>query len=79
MSLPTLELTPIGVNTTNGTTSPIDSIPVGPKTPEPTPLTLPTEFPEKLEKCTYQMTRTQIHHCQTHHRRKINAIKRKSS
>ena len=30
---------------TNGTTSPIDSIPVGTKMPEPTPQTRPTDFP----------------------------------
>ena len=32
MSRPTLDLTPIGLNTTNGTTSPNHSIPVGIKT-----------------------------------------------
>ena len=47
MSRPTLDSTHIGTNTTNGTTSPIKSILVGTKTPEPTPLTLPTEFPEQ--------------------------------
>ena len=47
MSQPTLESTPIGINTTNGTTSPIYSIPVRTKTPEPTPLTQPTELPGK--------------------------------
>ena len=35
------------MNRTNRTTSPIDSIPVGTKTPDPTPLTQPMEFPEK--------------------------------
>ena len=39
MSRPSLDSTPLGTNTTNGTTSPIDSIPFRPKTPEPTPLT----------------------------------------
>ena len=47
MSKPTLYSTPLGTNTTNRTTSPIDSIPVGTKTPEPTPLTRTTEFPEQ--------------------------------
>ena len=46
MSRPHLDLTPLGTNTTNGTTSPIDSIPVGTKTPDPTPLTQPTELTE---------------------------------
>ena len=32
---------------TNGTTSPIDSIPVGTKTSESKPLTSPTDFPEQ--------------------------------
>ena len=50
MSRPTLESTTLGKKTTNGTTSPIDSIPVRTKTPEPTPLTLPTEFPEQNRK-----------------------------
>ena len=45
MSRPPLELTPLGMNTANGTTSTIDSIPVGTKTPEPMPLTPPTDFP----------------------------------
>ena len=35
MSRPPLDSTPFGMNTTNGTMSPIDSIPVGTKTPEP--------------------------------------------
>ena len=47
MSRPTFDSTPLGTNTTNGTTSPIDSIPVGTKTPEPTQLILPIEFPEQ--------------------------------
>ena len=46
MSRPTLDSTPLGKNTTNGTTSPIDLIPVGTKTSDPTPLIRPTEFPE---------------------------------
>ena len=91
MSRPTLDLTPIGKNTTNETISPIDLIPVGTKMPEPTPLTRPTELPEKTEKRTYQGTWIHTHHCQTHHRinlicrmipipvnqRKINTIRRK--
>ena len=46
MSQPILDSTTIGTNTTNGKMSPIDSIPVGTKTPEPTPLKLPTELTE---------------------------------
>ena len=41
MSRPTLDSTPLGTDMTNGQTSAIDLIPVGIKTPEPTPLTLP--------------------------------------
>ena len=44
MSRPTLDSTPLGTNIANETTSPIDSIPVGTKTPEPTPLTRPKEL-----------------------------------
>ena len=47
MSRLPLDSTPLGTNTTNGTTSHINSIPVGTKTPEPTPLTQPTEFPNQ--------------------------------
>ena len=47
MIRPSLESTPIGTNTTNGTTSPIDSIPSKTKTPEPMPLTRPAGFPEQ--------------------------------
>ena len=47
MSQPTLDSTPIVKNTTNRTTSLMDSIKVGTKTPDPMPLTKPTEFPEK--------------------------------
>ena len=42
-----MDSTPIGTKTTNGTTSPIELIPVGTKTLEPTPLTRPTELPEQ--------------------------------
>ena len=47
MSQSPLYSTPLGTNTTNGKTSPIDSIPGGTKTPEPTPLTRPTELSEQ--------------------------------
>ena len=47
MSRPTLGLTPLGMNTTNRTTSPIDSVPVGTENTEPTPLTRPIELPEQ--------------------------------
>ena len=42
-----MDLTPLGTNNNNGTTSPIDSIPVGIKSPEPTQVILPTDFPER--------------------------------
>ena len=45
MSRPTLELTPLGTNMTNGKMSPIDSITVGKKMPLPTPQTQPTDSP----------------------------------
>ena len=44
MSRPPLESTTFGMNTTNGTTSPIDSIPVSTKTTYPIPLTRPMDF-----------------------------------
>ena len=50
MSQPPLDSTPLGTNTTNVTMSPIDLIPVRTKTPDPTPLTLTTDFPEKNRK-----------------------------
>ena len=50
MSQPPLELTPLGTNTSNGTTSPIDLILVEKKSPEPTILTLPMYLPEKNRK-----------------------------
>ena len=45
MSRPSLDLTPLGTNTTNEKTSPSDLIPVNTKLPEPMPLTLPTDSP----------------------------------
>ena len=42
-----MDLIPLGTDTTNGTTSTIDSIPDRKKTPDLTPLTRPTELPEK--------------------------------
>ena len=45
MSRPPLYLTHFGKNTTNGTTSPIDLVSVGTKTPEPTLQTRPTDSP----------------------------------
>ena len=44
---PPLDTIPIGTDMNNRTTSPIESIPVRTKLPEPTPLTLPTDFPEQ--------------------------------
>ena len=45
MSRPPLYSTPLGTNKNYRTTSPSDSIPVGTKSSEPTPLTLPTYSP----------------------------------
>ena len=45
MSRPHLDLTLFGTNNTNGTTSSIDSIPVGTKAPEPKKQTRPTDLP----------------------------------
>ena len=45
MSRPPLESTPLGINTTNGTTTEIDSIPVENKTLDPAPQTVPTDLP----------------------------------
>ena len=42
-----MELITVGTNMTNKTISPVESIPVGTKTPEPTPLTRSTEYPEQ--------------------------------
>ena len=43
MSWPPLDSSHIGVNTTNVKISHLDLTPVGKKTPDPKPLTLPTE------------------------------------
>ena len=74
MNLPPLESTPIGTKTTNRKPSPIYSIPIRTKTPEHMPQTRPTpaKFQSKKGKCTYQRTRIQTHHRQTHHR--VNLI-----
>ena len=48
MSRPPLDSTPIVTNTINGKMSPIDSIPVRTKTPDPTPQTRPTESSSRL-------------------------------
>ena len=45
MIRPSLDSTPFGMNRTNGTTSPIDSIPIGGGMTYPTPLTRPTYPP----------------------------------
>ena len=39
-----MDSTPLGKNTNKRTASPSDSITIGGKLPEPTPLTLPTDF-----------------------------------
>ena len=75
MSRPTLDLTPIGKNTTNGTTSPIDSIPVGTKCQILRQILRhwhdQRSWQNKIENRTYQGTRTQIHHRQNYHQRNI--------
>ena len=48
-SRPNLDSTHIGTNTTNGTTLPSDSIPVGTKSPKPTSSALPTDLPENSD------------------------------
>ena len=45
MSRPHLDSTPLGTNTTSGTTSPSDFIPVGTKSPNPTSPALPIDLP----------------------------------
>ena len=49
MSQPTLESTTLGTNKTNGTTSPVDSIPVGTKMPELIPPALTTDLTGNLD------------------------------
>ena len=46
MSRPPLDSTPFGTNTTNGTTSLIESIPVETRITEPTPQKLQTDSPK---------------------------------
>ena len=48
MSHPHLDSTPLGTNTANVTTSPIDSIPVGTKMLDPKPLTQQNNFQSKM-------------------------------
>ena len=50
MSQPPLDSTPLGMNTNNETTSPIDSIQIRIESTEPTPLILTTDFPEQKGK-----------------------------
>ena len=50
MSRPPLYLTPIGTNTTNEKIPHFEWAPVGTKTPDPKPLTLPTESSKRKEK-----------------------------
>ena len=76
MSRPPLNLNPFGTNTTNETMSPIDSIPIEKKRQS-----LLNEHYQRIhqhhqcinhsktEKKTYQGTRIQTHHCQTHHKK----------
>ena len=49
-SQPPLESTPIGKNTTNVTMSHLDLTPIGTKTPDPKPLTQPTDSSKRKEK-----------------------------
>ena len=46
MSRPLLDSTPIGTNTKNVTTSHLDSTAIGKKSPDPNPLTRPTDSSE---------------------------------
>ena len=72
MSRLSLDLTTIGMNTTNRKILPIDSIPMRTTIPEPTPQTRPTKPLTRPEESSTQPTdssrnRGQTHHCQTHH------------
>ena len=64
MSQPSLDSTHLGMNTTNITTSPSDSIPLGTKSTKPTPLKLPMDHQQY--KRIYRGGRIQTHHCQIH-------------
>ena len=75
MSQPPLDLTLIGTNTTNGTTSPIDLITIGTiiQTPRHKHDLWIRQHDQRIlqsekEKRTYQRTQSQTHHIQTHHR-----------
>ena len=74
MSQPPLDSTLIDTNITNGTTSPIDPIPVG-KMPDLTPRTRPTESSTWPTDSSKQKGKAHVpadpdsdHHCQTPHR-----------
>ena len=56
LSCPPLDSMNIVMNTTNITTSPIDFIPIGEKTPEPTPRTRPTKFSTRPTESSTQPT-----------------------
>ena len=60
MIRPPLDSTPLGKNTNNRKTSPIESIPVGTKMPEPTPLIPPMDLPTLTTDLTKQNGKAQI-------------------
>ena len=60
MIRPPLESTPFGTNTTNRPTSPIDSITIRTKTPEPTPRTRTTNSPTLPKYLPYQNGKAHI-------------------
>ena len=75
MSRPPLDSTPIGMNTTNGTISQLDSIPIEKKHQNPChehnqQICQHNQHncQSKKERRMYQRTRIQTHHRQTHHR-----------
>ena len=59
MSQPPLESPRFGTNTTNITTSPIDLIPVGRKTPDPTPQKHLTNF--STQPTDYSKRKVKVH------------------
>ena len=67
MSRPPLDSTPIGTNTTNIKTSQLDSTPIGEKLQKPRHERDQWNRQSEKENHMYQRTRSQTHHCQTHH------------
>ena len=60
MSQPHLDSNHFGTKITNGTTSPIDSIPDGTKTPDPIPLTRPTYLSTRPTDSSDQKGKSQV-------------------